>query len=426
MASRSLIITFPMSLGVPGGGPLDCVEMARHLSLEGADVHVIYVATNHHSLYPRRRMTADLLAAADVRKRDLNRSLVDVHAVSSNPYHYLLDGISVKKMVESLITQKRVDAVLGYWHEAAYLPNILRRRGIMFVMVAPAPYKLIFHDMSIYSNRIRSLRKSSVDSLPSFRHVVGNCFQKPRLLQTRLVMDYLFRNADRVLARSRCTRADVIDVFNLAPGKVDVSYCGVDSDFLAVDSRERDSVSNFLFFGALTRQKGVFDTIQALGIVASQGIRDWTLRIAGWGDETTLKSLADDHGISEHVEFLGNLDKVSLLPQLAWADLAILPSYFESFGLAIAEAQATGVPVVAYETGAVPEIVVHNVTGWLAPTGDVRLLAKCIEKAKSNPQKTFQMGSAARRRTGALFSWKDSARRALGAVEKHMKLRSDV
>ena len=78
-------------------------------------------------------------------------------------------------------------------------------------------------------------------------------------------------------------------------------------------------------------------------------------------------------GVGAHVRFLGKVEDVA--QALRWADLYLLPSDIESFGLSALEALATGVPVVGTNTGGLPEVVDHGVNGFLAAPGDVKALA---------------------------------------------------
>ena len=77
--------------------------------------------------------------------------------------------------------------------------------------------------------------------------------------------------------------------------------------------------------------------------------------------------------VGKYVRFLGKVEDVAQV--LRWADLYLLPSDVESFGLSALEAMATGVPVVGTNTGGLPEVVEHGVTGFLAPPGDVGAMA---------------------------------------------------
>jgi L-malate glycosyltransferase len=91
-------------------------------------------------------------------------------------------------------------------------------------------------------------------------------------------------------------------------------------------------------------------------------------------DRTEAADEARRLGVGDRVVFLGKQDSVAEL--LSCADLFLLPSESESFGLAALEAMASGVPVVATCTGGIPEVVEHGVTGFLAEVGDVDGMAE--------------------------------------------------
>jgi glycosyltransferase involved in cell wall biosynthesis len=115
------------------------------------------------------------------------------------------------------------------------------------------------------------------------------------------------------------------------------------------------------------------------------------------------------------------LDHTALVRELECAHLAVLPSHAESFGLAVAEAQAAGLPVIACAVGAVPEVVENNVTGWLIPPGRDDLLAGAIVEAMGRPDRAYEMGLAGRERINRLFSWPSSA----AAMLEHLAATGD-
>lgn len=126
------------------------------------------------------------------------------------------------------------------------------------------------------------------------------------------------------------------------------------------------------------------------------------LLMAGEGPERALaRTLARRLGLGERVRFLGQQEGTAEVTGMA--DVFLLPSELESFGLAALEAMACGVPVVGSDAGGLPEVVRHAETGYLLPVGDVEgMAARTIEILKDDEHRR-EMGRAGRRRAAALF-----------------------
>jgi N-acetyl-alpha-D-glucosaminyl L-malate synthase BshA len=119
------------------------------------------------------------------------------------------------------------------------------------------------------------------------------------------------------------------------------------------------------------------------------------LVFVGDGPERPIATAeADALGITDRVIFLGKQDSVAEL--LACADLLLLPSASESFGLVALEAMAAGVPVVASRAGGLPEVVEDGVAGYLGEIGDVEAMADAAISILSDDRKWVRMSNAAR------------------------------
>ncbi|HQG44674.1 MAG TPA: N-acetyl-alpha-D-glucosaminyl L-malate synthase BshA, partial [bacterium] len=146
--------------------------------------------------------------------------------------------------------------------------------------------------------------------------------------------------------------------------------------------------------------KRLTDTIEILARVRQQ----WPakLLLVGEGpDRQESHALADKLGLHDHVLYLGTQDAIERL--LGCADLFLLPSSEESFGLAALEAMSCGTPVIATRIGGLPEVVEHGLEGFLFPVGDVDAMAAAALTVLRDPQKMAQMRTAARAKAEKCF-----------------------
>jgi N-acetyl-alpha-D-glucosaminyl L-malate synthase BshA len=127
------------------------------------------------------------------------------------------------------------------------------------------------------------------------------------------------------------------------------------------------------------------------------------LLMAGEGPErASAQALARRLGLHDRVRFMGRQDHIEDI--LSMADVFLLPSELESFGLSALEAMASGVPVVGSDAGGLPEVVRHAETGFLLPVGDIEgMAARAVEILKDEEHQRC-LGQAGRRRAAALFS----------------------
>jgi N-acetyl-alpha-D-glucosaminyl L-malate synthase BshA len=127
------------------------------------------------------------------------------------------------------------------------------------------------------------------------------------------------------------------------------------------------------------------------------------LLMVGDGPDRPMAELwCRDHDLCDRITFIGNIPVVE--EALLGADLFLLTSETESFGLAVLEAMACGVPSVATLTGGLPEVVVDGETGFLRPVGDVEALAAAALAVLTDPALGRRFAEAGRRRAVERFS----------------------
>ncbi|WP_430645961.1 glycosyltransferase [Agromyces sp. GXS1127] len=204
----------------------------------------------------------------------------------------------------------------------------------------------------------------------------------------------------RILAVSRHL-ADRAVLAGLPADRIEVHYQGVDTDVFRPGeaAAETDGPPRVVFAGALVERKGVLDLVEASRRVADRAPHD--LRIIGsgpLGDRLVGETAAD-----RHVRLLGRLDRAALRAELQSASMLVLPTRTldggqEAAGLVLVEAQACGVPVIAYRSGGTPEMMRPDETGLLVPEGDRSALASAMAQLlRLSPADHERMSRAARR-----------------------------
>jgi len=156
--------------------------------------------------------------------------------------------------------------------------------------------------------------------------------------------------------------------------------------------------------------KRVLDVVRIFERVAREV--DSVLLMVGEGPErSSAQALARRLGLIDRMRFLGQHQAIEEIVGLA--DVFLLPSELESFGLAALEAMARGVPVVGSDAGGLPEVVRHAESGYLLPVGDVEGMATRAIEILKDDERRREMGQAARHRVESLFG----AERVVGQYE---------
>lgn len=213
--------------------------------------------------------------------------------------------------------------------------------------------------------------------------------------------------ADRVVVQTGLERALMVSL-GVPPGKIETIPDGVDLSefpFGGAPRPARDGPPVALFVGRLDlRQKGLLPLVRAVAALPSSARPSLHLAGADWGGAAAVRRLADALGIADRIEILGALPRSRLLDEYRHADLFVLPSSFEPFGIVLLEAMAAGLPVVASRVGGIPEVVEEGVTALLCPSDDPPALAAALGALTADEPLRRRLGAAGRRRA-ARFSW---------------------
>jgi glycosyltransferase involved in cell wall biosynthesis len=159
-----------------------------------------------------------------------------------------------------------------------------------------------------------------------------------------------------------------------------------------------------LSVGRLHWKKGHENALAAVRALRDLGVEP-SYKIVGEGDhrEPTQFAIADLR-LEDCVELLGALGAQEVRELLAWADVFVHPSLTEGFGVAVAEAQAMGLPVVCSDAGGLPENVAHESSGFVVPRRNPGVLAYRVFELANDPELRIRMGKAARARAESVLS----------------------
>jgi glycosyltransferase involved in cell wall biosynthesis len=206
----------------------------------------------------------------------------------------------------------------------------------------------------------------------------------------RTVVPRAARNAARLIAVSERTKADLVELYDIAPERITVTHHGVDPAFTPGGHPN----SYALFVGSVEARK---DPLSAADAAAAAGLR---FVVAGPTRDHELARELERRG----ADLRGYLDRAALADLYRGAACLVLPSRYEGFGLPVLEAMACGTPVVA-----TPEPALREVAGDAALFADRAHLADALRQAVRERERL----SAAGLERAKAFSWRETARRTL-------------
>jgi N-acetyl-alpha-D-glucosaminyl L-malate synthase BshA len=147
--------------------------------------------------------------------------------------------------------------------------------------------------------------------------------------------------------------------------------------------------------------KRVMDVIKVFAIIKTN-IPSKLVLVGDGPDRSECENLCRELKICDHVKFLGK--QSALVDILSIADLFIMPSQSESFGLAALEAMSCGLPVIASNIGGLPELLVHEKTGYLSEMGDIEAMARYALELLLDKDKYIRFSNESRKRAEKIFS----------------------
>ena len=285
-----------------------------------------------------------------------------------------------------------------YWLSGRVALRLQERWGL--------PHVTMFHTLGEVKNRARITEREA-----------------PLRIQ---VEQRLAGQADRIVCASQHEKHLLARLYDADPDRIAVVPCGVDLDLFRPQDKEaaRRALGPplagderiILFVGRIEPLKGIDILINAVAQLGDES--DFHVLIVG-GDKRSrqqvshLQELASDLGIGERVCFLGAVDHEQLPLYYNAADVCVVPSYYESFGLVALEAMACGTPVVASRVGGLTGTVRDGETGYLISWRCPEPFAERLELLLGNEALRRRFGEAAREVVGR-YRWANVAEAVVG------------
>lgn len=287
-----------------------------------------------------------------------------------------IDGIDAWRLTRG----GEYDLIHAHYWLSGVAALALRRRWAV-------PVLQMFHTLGRLKNRVA---RSGAELEPAIRLAE----------ETRIVSA-----ADRIVAANVVERAELLRDHGAHAQRIATIPCGVDTELFAPGDRAAarralglDGRPTLLWVGRIAPIKGLDTLLDAVERLHVTGTAVRLLIVGGdadepWnGHERALRDQIERLGLSDAVSFLGPQPQDLLPTYYVAADVTVVPSYYESFGMVALEAMACGSPVIASRVGGLVTTVRDGVTGFLVPESDVGALADRIQALIADPDLRWRIG----------------------------------
>ncbi|MCJ7605674.1 MAG: glycosyltransferase [Dehalococcoidales bacterium] len=342
-----------------GGMSVYIRELAGELSRQG---HTVDVYTRVHNA------SDPIIVELGERARLIHLKAGDEEQVHKLAVYTLLPEFTCQLENFRKDNDLEYDIVFSHYWLSGWVGDYLRRWWSV-------PHAIMFHTLGALKNASGSGHDASELRIVTERDVIHTC--------------------QRIIVATEREKDEIGEYYGAPRDNIGVVPCGVNMElFQPVDksaARRKLGVNDetiLLFVGRIDPVKGVDRLLKAVPNVRSG--KKVRLLVIG-GDDTSrhetdkLKQLAAELGITDAVDFRGMVKQEELPDYYSAADVCVLPSYYESFGLVALESLACGTPVVASDVGDLKNIIVPGKTGYVMDDNSPESLAEGISRTLAAP-----------------------------------------
>lgn len=329
---------------------------------------------------------------------------------------FVIDRLRVPSKWESFKKQLKFLAPFFY-------QNLLGKRDISLILCGQAHYSILLPAWAMSRQR----------NIPFGVFTYGLDLLYPQTTIYRSLFNHMLREANVVFADSSAAEQILFDL-KVNKDRTEVIYPSVSNNIDRVNSELVETIRDryelgarkcILTVGRLVERKGHDMVLRALPEVL-QAVPDAHYIIVGKGDyEPRLRALVKDLGIQSHVTFTGYADDEEVAAYYVLCDVFAMISReipekgdIEGFGIVYLEANVMGKPVVAGNSGGVPEAVIDGETGYLVDPANVREVSQAIIRLLRDPELARRLGKQGQDRALNEFSSQAAAKKVLAALER--------
>ncbi|HEX8068823.1 MAG TPA: glycosyltransferase family 4 protein [Pyrinomonadaceae bacterium] len=262
----------------------------------------------------------------------------------------------------------------------------------------------------------------TVHSLNLAEYELGR--EPPEILNLWRTQEEILAAADRVLALTESERDLLVQACPHVQERVRVIGNGIDE--LGTDSRHRpeqtgDDAPLVLYTGRFVDRKGIRDLLAAVPLILAQAPATRFVLVGGYGSGEHMAREWLPREVEQHrgqVHFTGWLSPRAVAEWYAVADILVVPSWYEPFGMVILEGMLYGLPIVAAEVGGPAEILAHGRTGLLFPPKNVAALAENVLRLVTDSELRRRIGLAAAADVRGKWLWPHVVERMRGVYSE--------